>query len=264
MIDRTIAAFMKDARRPKLSNNSGEIIVATRANAIEKALSIIESFREGNARLSLREITDRTQLNKATIIRLIASLEKFGYVLRVQKGEYALGPTFLEYGNIYQNSFQISDHALPIMRNLVNETDNSAGLFIRDDDMRVCLHKVGSNAALVSSLQEGDRRPILPGGTGKVMLAFSEDLSEREGWEEIRQSYYLVNIGDRHPEFSSLAAPIFKSAQKLAAVLSISGPTSLFTQAHINENLPRLLRAAGDLTKQIGGDPQPFTFSTTA
>jgi DNA-binding IclR family transcriptional regulator len=239
-------------------------MAAERANAVEKALSIIESFREGNDRLTLQEITERTHLNKATIIRLIASLEKFGYVLRVQKGEYALGPTFLEFGNLYQNSFQFSDHALPIMRNLVNETDNSAGLFIRDGDMRVCLHKVGSGAALVSSLQEGDRRPILPGGTGKVMLAFSDDPSEREAWADIRNSFYFVNIGDRHPEFSSLAAPIFKRNQKLAAVLSISGPTSKFTKAHIEENLPRLLTAAGDLTKQIGGDPQPFTLSATA
>ncbi|MBT7487926.1 MAG: helix-turn-helix domain-containing protein, partial [Rhodospirillales bacterium] len=79
-------------------------MAAERANAVEKALSIIESFREGNDRLSLQEISERTHLNKATIIRLIASLEKFGYVLRVRKGEYALGPTFLEFGNLYQNS----------------------------------------------------------------------------------------------------------------------------------------------------------------
>jgi len=229
-----------------------------RANAVEKALLVIESFRGSNGRLTLKEITERTQLNKATIIRSIASLEMFGYVLRVQKGEYALGPTFLEFGSTYQNSFQFSDHALPIMRNLVSETDNSAGIFVRDGDMRVCLHKVGSSATLLSSLQEGDRRPILPGGTGKVMLAFSDDPAEFEDWAEIRNSFYIVNIGDRHPEFSSLAAPVFKRDQKLVAVLSISGPTSLFTDTHIKENLPRLLIAAGDLSKKIGGDPQPF------
>ncbi|MGY9013956.1 MAG: IclR family transcriptional regulator domain-containing protein, partial [Rhodospirillales bacterium] len=167
-----------------------------RANAVEKALLIIESFRGGNGRLTLKEITERTQLNKATIIRSIASLEKFDY----------------------QNSFQFSDHALPIMRNLVSETDNSAGLFVRDGDMRVCLHKVGSSATLLSSLQEGDRRSILPGGTGKVMLAFSDDPIEFEGWAEIRNSFHFVNIGDRHPEFSSLASPVFKRDQKLAAV----------------------------------------------
>jgi DNA-binding IclR family transcriptional regulator len=239
-------------------------MITTPDNAVEKALSIIESFREGNGRLSLQEITERTNLNKATIIRHIASLEKYGYVLRVNKGEYALGPTFLEFGNLYQNSFQISDHALPIMRNLVKETDNSAGLYIRDGDMRVCLHKVGSQAALVSSLQEGDRRPILPGGSGKVMLAFSDNPKEYEAWGDIRKSHYIVNIGDRHPEFSSLAAPIFKRNQKLAAVLSLSGPTSRFTESHIEENLPRLLNAAGNLTKQIGGNSQPFTLSATA
>ena len=90
------------------------------------------------------------------------------------------------------------------------------------------------------------------------MLAFSDDPIEFEGWAEIRNSFHFVNIGDRHPEFSSLASPVFKRDQKLAAVLSISGPTSLFTKAHIKENLPRLLNAAGDLTKKIGGNPVPF------
>jgi DNA-binding IclR family transcriptional regulator len=229
-----------------------------RANVVEKALLIIESFKRSNGRLTLEEITERTQLNKATIIRSIASLEKFGYVLRIRRGEYALGPIFLEFGNIYQNSFQFSDHALPIMQNLLSETYNSARLFVRDGDMQVCLHKVGASATLLSSLQEGDRRPILPGGTGKVMLAFSEYPTVFEDWTEIRNSFHIVNIGDRHREFSSLASPVFKRDQKLAAVLSISGPTSLFTETHIKENLPRLLNTAGDLTKKIGGNPEPF------
>jgi len=226
--------------------------------AVERALSVVESFRGGADRLALQTIADRTGLNKATIIRLIASLEKFGYVLRVGPGEYALGPAFLEYGTLYQASFQISDHALPIMRELVEMSGESAGLFVRDGEMRICLHKVGSAAALLSSLREGDRRPILPGGTGKVMLAFSDDQQERKGWGEIRRDHYIVNIGDRHPDFSSLAAPIFAAGQKLTAVMSLSGPTSNFTDRRISENLPRLLAAARDLTRRVGGDASVF------
>jgi DNA-binding IclR family transcriptional regulator len=227
-------------------------------NAVERALSIVESFRTNSDRLTLRAIAEKTGLNKGTIIRLIASLEKFGYVLRVGPGEYALGPAFIEYGNLYRDSFQFSDHALPIMRDLVKESGESAGLFVRDGKMRICLHKVGSAGSLVSSLREGDRRSILPGGTGKIMLAFSDNPSEQETWPEIRADHYIINIGDRHPEFSSLAAPIFERGQTLAAVLSLSGPTSRFTEVRIEENLPRLLNAAAALTKRVGGDPKPI------
>lgn len=31
-----------------------------------------------------------------------------------------------------------------------------------------------TDAALISSLRKGDSRPILPGGTGKILLAFSD------------------------------------------------------------------------------------------
>jgi DNA-binding IclR family transcriptional regulator len=90
------------------------------------------------------------------------------------------------------------------------------------------------------------------------MLAFSDNPSEQETWPEIRADHYIINIGDRHPEFSSLAAPIFERGQTLAAVLSLSGPTSRFTEVRIEENLPRLLNAAAALTKRVGGDPKPI------
>ena len=76
-------------------------MATTGVNAVERALVIIESFRGSSDRLSLQTVADKTSLNKATIIRLIASLENFGYVLRVGPGEYALGPAFLEYANLY-------------------------------------------------------------------------------------------------------------------------------------------------------------------
>ena len=61
-------------------------MATTGVNAVERALVIIESFRGSSDRLSLQTVADKTSLNKATIIRLIASLENFGYVLRVHQG----------------------------------------------------------------------------------------------------------------------------------------------------------------------------------
>jgi DNA-binding IclR family transcriptional regulator len=54
--------------------------------AVERALSILEVITED--RVSLAEITKRTLLVKSTAWRLIFSLEKFGYLVRLEDGSF--------------------------------------------------------------------------------------------------------------------------------------------------------------------------------
>lgn len=227
--------------------------------SIDRALLIIEAFRNGDDHLNLQDIASQTKLNKATIIRLIASLERFGYVLRISQGTYALGPAFLTFANLYQASFRLSDQTYPVLRSLVRETGQSAAFFIRDGDTRICLHKLDSNTGdLVSRLREGDCRPILPGGTGRIMMAFSEDPAEREAFHDESESYLAINLGERSSEVCSVVAPVFKNSQLLAGVLSLSGPNANFTPDLIDGYRVHVLRAAAGLTRRLGGDASPF------
>ncbi|MEL0106447.1 MAG: IclR family transcriptional regulator [Rhodospirillaceae bacterium] len=224
--------------------------------AVDRALTIIESFRDRELSLSLQELAARTGLHKATIIRLIASLERFGYMVKTAPGTYALGSAFLRYGSIYQSSLQLSDHVVPVLRDLVQRTGETSAFYVRDGDMRICLYKVESTAALRSNQREGDRRPLLPGGTGKVLLAFSEDGGPE--LDDIRSNYFVHNKGERHPEISSIAVPIFATGNLLAGAMSMSGPITHFTAKAVQKFKPALMDAAARLTQQLGGDPSPF------
>ena len=50
--------------------------------AVDRALSILGAFSESDAKLSLAEISKRTGLYNSTVLRLMKSLEKFGYMYR--------------------------------------------------------------------------------------------------------------------------------------------------------------------------------------
>ena len=227
--------------------------------AVDRALTIIESFRDGESSLSLQELSSRTGLHKATIIRLIASLERFGYMARTAPGTYALGSAFLRFGSLYQSSLQLSDHVVPVLRDLARRVGESAAFYIRDGDMRICLYKVESTSALRSHQREGDRRPLLPGGTGKALLAFSDDGHDGSAeLVEVRKKYFARNKGERDPELSSIATPIFTTGNTLAGAMSLSGPNAHFTDKKIQELTPPLLEAAAHLTQQLGGNPSPF------
>ena len=60
--------------------------------AADKALSLLNAFRAGDAALSLTELAERTQLYKSTALRLLASLEHARLLQRGADGRYALGP----------------------------------------------------------------------------------------------------------------------------------------------------------------------------
>jgi DNA-binding IclR family transcriptional regulator len=224
--------------------------------AVDRAFSIIESFHAGEESLSLQTLAGRTGLNKATIIRLIASLEKTGCMSRLAHGAYALGPALLRYGSLYQSSFHLSDHLLPILRDLVRQSGETAAFFVRDGDMRICLHRIESNSALRLHLKEGERHPLLPGGTGKVLIAFSNEGGE--ALDSIRENYFILNIGEREPEISSVAAPVLRAGGELVGAVSLTGPTGKFIGGKADRFVRLVLPAAAELTRLCGGDPDPF------
>ncbi|MFT5448705.1 MAG: DNA-binding IclR family transcriptional regulator [Gammaproteobacteria bacterium] len=224
--------------------------------AVDRALSIIEAYRATTGSLSLKDLAQKTGLNKATILRLIASLERFGYVQKVASGTYALGPTFLAFGSLYQSSFNLSEHVMPVLRALVDQTGCTAAFWIREADARVCLFRVATNQGrLASRVKVGHRRPLsLKGGGASVLLAFSTEPSESSEFTDIATKYLEVNIGGRVSEISSLAVPVFRVGQDLVGAISVSGPTIDFTDELIAANSQFILTAGKELTRQLGGN----------
>ena len=76
-----------------------------RVEAVERALTILEAFREGEEALSLAALAEKTGFYKSTILRLAASLERFGYLARTPTGLYRLGPSLWRLGSLYRRSF---------------------------------------------------------------------------------------------------------------------------------------------------------------
>ena len=59
--------------------------------AVDRALSLLAAFRNGDDGLSLAELAERTRMYKSTVSRLLASLEHGGWVIRLDSGRYAVG-----------------------------------------------------------------------------------------------------------------------------------------------------------------------------
>jgi len=66
---------------------------------LSRGLEVLRAFTPADQLLGNRDLCDRTSLPKATISRLTYTLEKLGYLLRVERlQKYRLGPGVLMLG----------------------------------------------------------------------------------------------------------------------------------------------------------------------
>lgn len=70
--------------------------------AVDRALLILSAFREDDVALSLALLARRTGLYKSTILRLLQSLLRAGYVVRQPDGNYVIGPEPTKLAKMYK------------------------------------------------------------------------------------------------------------------------------------------------------------------
>src|SRR3982751_2583784 len=121
--------------------------------AVDRALSILDALTDD--KVSLAELAKRTGLYKSTVLRLLKSLERFGYVLRSEDGFYRLRAEVLALGALYQRHYRTSDIVPPVLERLAAEVHEGASFYIWEEDKRVCLHRVETTRAIRDSVHVG-------------------------------------------------------------------------------------------------------------
>src|SRR3954466_4474763 len=183
------------------------------AAAVDRALSLLLAFRQGDKALTLAELAARTGLYKSTCLRLLASLEHASMVARGADGRYALGPALARLAGIYAASFSIEEIVLPILRELTARTRESAAFHVRQGKSRLCLFRVDSPQVVRDHIGVGDVLPLQRGAGGKVLLAFSG--AKGAVYDRIRSEGLVAVDGDRVPELTGISAPVFRGNGEL-------------------------------------------------
>jgi DNA-binding IclR family transcriptional regulator len=224
--------------------------------AVDRALTVVDAFTERDHSLTLTELSRRTGFYKSTILRLSESLEKFGYLYRLDDGSFRLGPKPMLLGALYQRHFRTADVVPRALSSLVKELGESASFYIRDGERRVCLHRIDSPRAIRDTVHEGDTLPLTVGASGHVLLAFSGASGDK--YDAIREKYFAASSGERDTETAAISAPVLTTAQRLSGALTISGPRYRMEELTAEEVLPILFTEARELTRAFGGNPEVF------
>lgn len=219
--------------------------------AVTRALQVLEAFRVEESQLSLAELSRRTSMHKTTVLRLARTLALSGYMVQCDDGEWRLGPAAGWLGMRYQSGFDVNNVVEPTLRELSRLTGESASFYVREGDIRACISRVEGAQAVRHHVRIGERLPLDKGAPGRVILAFSGQQGAE--YEAIRQRGYHMSLGEREPEVSSVAAPVFGLNWRLLGSMCISGPTARLGQATLQKHAAAVIHAANTLSYALAG-----------
>lgn len=229
----------------------GSMSDAKGVEAVERALQIMDCFSPGTPELGLADIARQTGQYKSTILRLAVSLERFGYLIRIEGGRYRLGPTIWRLGSTYRQGFDLSDIMRPELKLLSDATNETASYYVREGNTRTCLFRSEPTRSIRHSIAEGVNMPLGRGATGKILMAYSMPLDP--AYEDIRTAGYAVSLGERDPEVAAMAVPIITPDGRLLGAIGVSGLITRFGPDRHPQLLAALRESQKRLTDQITG-----------
>lgn len=250
---------------------------------IERALDVLSLFAdEGVVDLGVTEISDRLELSKAVVHRILSSFRVKGYVeVDADTRRYRLGTRALTLGLAYLDRIDELAVARDALRELSSRTGETATLSVRVEARRVYVDQVTPPRDIKMVVRLGGAYPLHAGASSKAMLAFlpeavrEEYLATREltavtgatitdpdrlrrELREIRRRGYAVSFGERQPGAGSVAAPVLARAGDLVAVISVCGPVERF-RGEVDEAARTLAEVVGRISRRFGRLDRPAT-----
>ena len=208
--------------------------------------SIMDAFDMGEQVLTLGDLSQRANLPKSTVHRLVEQLRGLGWLERDHSNGYRVGMRLFELGGLAMQRNQLRDTAFPHLHALATTTGLAVQLGVLDRGEVVYLERIVLGGFTLPT-RLGGRMPAYCTGLGKAMLAFddaaADDVLEsalprrtdstitepaalRANLDQIRSCGVAQDVHESYDGLVCVAAPIRNSGRAIAAV-SVTGPVGL-------------------------------------
>jgi DNA-binding IclR family transcriptional regulator len=240
--------------------------VASGVGVLDRSMAILDAVERG-AR-SFTQIVEATGLARSTAHRLVKALEDHGMLARAGGLHgYRLGPRLLGLAATAMRDLPLRDLAHPALERLASASGESAQLYVRDADHRVCVDAIESSNELRTIVAVGASLPLTKGSAGKVFLAWApphdrdrilQTLPEPEAIRlarhvaTTRRRGWADSVGEREPGVASVSAPVLDREGLLVAAISVSGPANRIGIVGGKRYAPAVTAAAAEVADAIG------------
>ena len=243
--------------------------------SLDLALRVLGSFSDERRERGVTEIARDFGVSKATVYRLLVTLERHRYVVQNPvTGRYRLGPRL---GLIVQSAgprLELAAETQPYMEQLRERTKEVVHLDVLDGNEVVIIGRLDGLQPVQVMSRVGDRGPAHCISTGKAILAYADpqtfDLVTAGGLTrytdrthttasslsrelaQVREAGFAVNWGEWTAEARGISAPVLDSTLRAVAALGVCGPSTRLTEEFVYAFAPAVVDAAARLSVHLG------------
>jgi len=211
--------------------------------ALSRGLQIIEMFDKDNRVLNTQDFADFLGVSASSTYRIVQTLLDMGYLKKVTRNAYELGPQVVSRGFAFLAGQNLVDIASPHLNELRDNASISCHLAIRDGLETVYIYRAQASQRLSVNIPLGSRLPCHTNAMGRVLLQQLSEIELNAMYQTLQLDLYPGPHPQSLPElkkllkkewqqgFSSnrsdnataIAAPIKNYLGKTIAAINVSG-----------------------------------------
>ncbi|MBO1418250.1 IclR family transcriptional regulator [Streptomyces sp. FH025] len=225
---------------------------------LDKVTSILGTLEAGP--VSLGGLVAATGLARPTAHRLAVALEHHRLVGRDLQGRFVLGPRLTELSAAAGDD-RLLAAAGPVLAQLRDITGESAQLYRRQGEVRICVAAAERLSGLRDTVPVGVTLSMKAGSAAQILLAWEEPERLHRSLQGarftatalsgVRRRGWAQSAGEREPGVVSVSAPVRGPSHRVVAAVSVSGPIERLTR-HAGARLSQaVVEAANRLTEAL-------------
>jgi len=262
-------------RRGRTPGKAG--LVTGQVQSLTRGLSILECLARAEGGLTLTDVAQRCSLPPSTAHRLLATLQKTGYVYQAgDLGLWYVGLQAFTVGSSFLANRDFVAQSHVSMRRLMEQSGETANLAILDETEAVFIAQVQCREIMRLLVKLGSRVPLHASGVGKAIFAALPDeridailkvkglpritentiVAPEIMWaslQVVRQRGWSFDDEEHALGTRCVAAPIYDEHAEPLGAISLAGPTTRLPDERIKQLGPLVAHTAEELTQRLGG-----------
>jgi len=243
--------------------------------SVQQLLRVMEvlAFREPAS--ALRELARHAGLNKSSVHRILRELQNSGFVQQTPDRKYKIGPGGYAWAAATLSRFELRDAALPLMREIVENCQETMVLAVQHAKRLYFVEKVECSQPVKYVPPMGVALPLHAGAAGKVILAYlgeselrtylrnnrliqitsrtiTTETALRKALRIIRRNGWAASVGERITGTAGVAAPLLNGEGRVLGSLDLVMPESRFRRSGVPSLARAVKNAAMSISRQLG------------
>jgi IclR family KDG regulon transcriptional repressor len=239
-----------------------------------KAIQVLDFVAESGRTVSLTEVANALGMPKTTVFRYLQTLSIATFLQHnASDDRYELGDRFRALARTDNSLHRLREVALPVMRELGREFNETINLGIETNGEMVYIEVVESTRALRVQARIGSREPLHTTALGKALLAYMGEAERdailgdalsaktyrslrdskvlRRQLNEVRSSGYAIETGENEDGALCIGVPILDDLSRPVAALSLSAPERRRTGSLLERATAALVIAGQTISQRI-------------